>query len=220
MDLTDFLFSLPPLAFFSMHIYLFQNHEEHELRWAQGSFLQVIRRHVKMRRPATLKLPWQIWLSMNPESDATAIWLDRKFDIPASGSWVSDSIFAIPLSSEVSSGSILSDSPGVIVFECTPLSDVADNLEKYVYISDALLKIPFLTNAIFSRKYRILDDCSRLRNIIKALPVKRRYIPSLLIISWTEGEENNASSDFFDMVGLLFNLRAPNLHKLLFFLIR
>ena len=69
---------------------------------------------------------------MNPESDATAIWLDRKFDIPASGSWVSDSIFAIPLSSEVSSRSVLSDSPGVIVFECTPLGDVADYLEKYV----------------------------------------------------------------------------------------
>ena len=84
-----------------------------------------------MRRPATLKLPWQIWLSMNPESDATAIWLDRKFDIPASGSWVSDSIFAIPLSSEVSSRF---GSPGVIVFECTPLSDVADNLEKYVLL--------------------------------------------------------------------------------------
>ena len=53
-----------------------------------------------------------------------------------------------------------------------------------------------------SRKYRILDDCSRLRDIIKNLPVKRRYIPSLLIISWTEGEESRASSDFFDMVGL------------------
>ena len=87
-----------------------------------------------MRRPATLRLPWQIWLSMNPESDGTAIWLDRKFDIPASGSWVSDSIFAIPLSSEVSSRSKLSSSPGVIVFECTPLGDVTDNLEKYVTI--------------------------------------------------------------------------------------
>ena len=51
------------------------------------------------------------------------------------------------------------------------------------------------------RKYRILDDCSRLRDIIKALPVKRRYIPSLLIISWSEGEESHSSSDFFDMVG-------------------
>ena len=79
---------------------------------------------------------------MNPESDATAIWLDRKFDIPASGSWMSDSIFAIPLSSEVSSGSILSGSPGVLVFECTPLGGVADNLEKYVTVMhlECLLK--------------------------------------------------------------------------------
>ena len=51
------------------------------------------------------------------------------------------------------------------------------------------------------RKYRILDDCSRLRDIVKALPAKRRYIPSLLIISWAEGEENHAASDLFDMVG-------------------
>jgi nuclear mRNA export protein SAC3 len=85
-----------------------------------------------MRHPATLRLPRQIWLSMNPECDATAIWLDCKFDIPASGSWVSDSIFAIPLLSEVSSGSTLSGSAGIIVFERTPLGDVTDNLEKYV----------------------------------------------------------------------------------------
>ena len=138
---------------------------------------------------------------MNPESDATAIWLDRKFDIPASGSWMSDSIFAIPLSSEVSSGSILSGSPGVIVFECTPLGDVADNLEKYVTVIHlgCLLKSYSDERHLF-RKYRILDDCSRLRDIIKTLPVKRRYIPSLLIISWTEGEESHASIDFFEMV--------------------
>jgi len=117
-------------------------------------------------------------VSMNPESDATAIWLERKFDIPVSGSWASDSIFAIPLSPEVLSGSTVSGSPGVIVFECTPLGDVADNLEK---------------------KYRILDDCSRLRDIIKALPATRRFIPSLLVISWTE-EESHLASDLFDMV--------------------
>ncbi|KAF8814570.1 hypothetical protein BYT27DRAFT_7249958 [Phlegmacium glaucopus] len=156
-----------------------ENHEEHELRWAQGSFLQVVRKHVNTRWAATSQLPWQIWLSMNPESDATAIWLERKFDIPVSGSWASDSIFTIPLSSEVSNGSTASGSPGMIVFECTPLGDVADNLEK---------------------KYRILDDCSRLRDIVKALPAKRRYIPSLFIICWTEGEEIRAASDFFDMV--------------------
>jgi hypothetical protein len=45
-----------------------------------------------------------------------------------------------------------------------------------------------------------LDDCSRLRDILKALPAKRRYIPSLLIICWTEGEESHTASDLFDMV--------------------
>ena len=93
-----------------------------------------------MRRPATLKLPWQIWLSMNPESDATAIWLERKFDIPESGSWMSELIFAIPLSSEVSSGSTMSDSPGMIVFECTPLGNMTDNLERYVTVSGILVE--------------------------------------------------------------------------------
>ena len=53
------------------------------------------------------------------------------------------------------------------------------------------------------RKYRILDDCSRLQDIIKALPNKRRYIPSLLIISWTEGEESHTVSDLFYMVGYI-----------------
>ena len=152
---------------------------------------------------------------MNPESDATAIWLDRKFDVPASGSWVSDSIFAIPLSSEVSNGSILSSSPGVIVFECTPLGDVADNLEKYVTVLNfGSLLSSYSDERLSFRKYRILDDCSRLRDIFKALPVKRRYIPSLLIISWTEGEESHASSDFFDMVGY-FLITWTEFHKLL-----
>lgn len=105
-----------------------QNHREHELRWAQGSFLQVIRKHVKVLNSSTLKMPWHIWLAMNPESDATAIWLERKFDVPESGSWTNESVFSIPLSS--ASGTV--GYPGVIVFECTPLGDVADDLEKCV----------------------------------------------------------------------------------------
>ncbi|KAF8151652.1 SAC3/GANP/Nin1/mts3/eIF-3 p25 family-domain-containing protein [Crassisporium funariophilum] len=153
-----------------------ENHTEHELRWAQGSFLEVIRKHIKDLNPSTLKLPWQIWLSMNPESDATAIWLEKKFDVPESGSWVSEFVFAIPLSSSRASAPL--PSPGVIIFECTPLGDVTDNLEK---------------------KYRILDDCSRLRNIIKAFPAKRRFIPSLLILCWTEEGETYSASDLFDM---------------------
>ncbi|KAF8962842.1 SAC3/GANP/Nin1/mts3/eIF-3 p25 family-domain-containing protein [Flammula alnicola] len=153
-----------------------ENHEEHELRWAKGSFLQVMRKHVKTLNPSTLKLPWHIWLSMNPESDATAIWLERKFDVPESGSWASESVFSIPLSS---ASGITAGYPGIIVFECTPLGDVADDLEK---------------------KYRILDDCSRLREIVKILSPKRHFIPSLLITCWGEQDQTFSTSDFFDMV--------------------
>ncbi|PPQ97115.1 hypothetical protein CVT26_000597 [Gymnopilus dilepis] len=154
-----------------------ENHEEHELRWAPGSFLQVIRKRVKTLKPSALKLPWHIWLSLNPESDATAIWLERKFDMPTSGSWVNESVFSIPLSSAGDPAS--TGYPGVIVFECTPLGEVTDDLEK---------------------KYRILDDCSRLREIIKALPEKRHFIPSLLIIHWTEEGQTQSAPDFFDMI--------------------
>jgi len=107
-----------------------QNHEEHERRWAEGSFLQAIRKHVK-RTTGTYPPGWQIWLSMNPESDATAIWLERKFDVPASGQWNTENIFAIPLKSSGDSP----NSPGVIVFECTPLEGVVDEIERYLYIA-------------------------------------------------------------------------------------
>ena len=109
-----------------------QNRKDHELRWAQGSFLDVIRKHVRTLNPSTLKLPWQIWLSMNPDSDATAIWLERKFDVPASGSWASESVFSIPISS--AGGPSTSGYPGLIVFECSPLGDITDDLEKYVFL--------------------------------------------------------------------------------------
>ncbi|KAF5319652.1 hypothetical protein D9619_008595 [Psilocybe cf. subviscida] len=154
-----------------------ENHEEQEKRWAQGSFLQVIRSHVKSLNPSVLKLPWNIWISMNPESDATAIWLERKFDIPASGLWATESVYSIPLSSATVPGD--SGYPGLIVFECTPLSDLTDDLEK---------------------KYRILDDCARLREVIKTLSPRRYFIPSLLVICWCEPEELSKDSDFFNMV--------------------
>ncbi|KAI6128109.1 SAC3/GANP/Nin1/mts3/eIF-3 p25 family-domain-containing protein, partial [Pisolithus croceorrhizus] len=67
--------------------------------------------------------------------------------------------------------------PGVIIFERTPVSST-DVLEK---------------------KYRILDDCARLRDIIKTLPPDRHYVPSLICISWTS-EPPDVTKDFDDMV--------------------
>ncbi|KAF8063426.1 SAC3/GANP/Nin1/mts3/eIF-3 p25 family-domain-containing protein [Lyophyllum atratum] len=158
-----------------------ENHKEHERRWAQGSFLKVITNHVKTKFHGTLPhASWRIWLSTNPESDATAIWLERKFDVPASGDWVSEAVFSIPLTQ--TKDPTISNSPGIIVFESTPLTGVTDDLE---------------------RKYRILDDCTRLRDIVNAFPANRHFVPSLLVISWVEEGHHTAALDFVDMVNKL-----------------
>ncbi|KAG6844263.1 hypothetical protein H0H87_008299 [Tephrocybe sp. NHM501043] len=117
---------------------------------------------------------WRVWLSMNPDSDATAIWLERKFDVPTSGDWASETIFSIPLTRMANP-----DSPGIVVFERTPMEGVTDDLE---------------------RKYRILDDCTRLRDVVQAFPPKRHFLPSLLIISWIEPVQTKSASDFSEMV--------------------
>ena len=43
--LDGFLF-FPSWLYFNAYMHLFQKHEEHKLRWAQGSFLQVIQKYV------------------------------------------------------------------------------------------------------------------------------------------------------------------------------
>jgi hypothetical protein len=114
---------------YDLAIYL-QNHKEHERRWAHGTFLQVIRSHVNTRLSgAPLPSAWRIWLSMNPESDATAIWLERKFDVPDSGQWTSENVFSISVVPMNRANA--SDFPGLIVFECTPLEGVTDDLERF-----------------------------------------------------------------------------------------
>lgn len=131
---------------------------------------------------------------MNPESDATAIWMERKFDVPVSGQWISELVYSIPLSPVKEPEAF--NNPGVIVFECTPLEDVTDDIERYAVSYFSLLLVSHTT----SRKYRILDDCSRLRDIVKALPPNRHFIPSLLVFCWTSEEKSYPMSDFFDMV--------------------
>ena len=104
-----------------------QNYEEHERRWARGSFLRVLRANLDA---TTSPLPpnWAAWLSLNQENDGTAIWIEQKFDIPNSGKWKSENVFEMP----VSGSRLDADSyfPGVVVFECTPLNSIPDVLEK------------------------------------------------------------------------------------------
>jgi len=152
-----------------------QNHEENERRWATGTFTRSLRERLEREH---LPPDWLVWLSINQDNDGTAIWLQRKFDVPSSGTWLSDKIFQIgPATSTVGAEG---GAPGLIVFECTPFEDLDDELEK---------------------KYRILDDCARLREILLALPEGRHFLPSLLLILWSEREPSVPGPDLQDMVG-------------------
>jgi hypothetical protein len=71
--------------------------------------------------------------------------------------------------------------------------------------------IPFLFARFLSgdcRKYRILEDCTRLREVIEAFPTDRHYVPSLLCIAWSE-RDPESSKDFDDMVGRSVILAFP-----------
>lgn len=107
------------LTFFSFS----QNHEQHERRWAPGTFLTAV--HTRVGNPAPFD--YCLWLSLNPENDGTAIWVERKFDMPNAGAWVSERVFSIPLRPGAASRS-----PGLLVFECTSLYSVDDEIEKCV----------------------------------------------------------------------------------------
>jgi len=63
-----------------------------------------------------------------------------------------------------------------------------------------------------NRKYRVLDDCARLRDIVDALSSKRHYALSLLILRWVNEEPQDKDKDkavvvndeFLNMVRLSF----------------
>lgn len=107
--------------------------------------------------------PWNIWLSLNPESDSSAIWIERKFDVPKSGRWANETVFEIPvlgqgeenISGVTTNGKgkakagiqmkeeeELGKYTGLIVFECVPTDLVKDDIEKFVFLTQVFLRIP------------------------------------------------------------------------------
>ncbi|KAG1748132.1 SAC3/GANP/Nin1/mts3/eIF-3 p25 family-domain-containing protein [Suillus lakei] len=164
-----------------------KNREENERRWARGSFLHALQQHLKATS-CTIPESWSAWLSLNQDNDGTAIWLELKFDVPGSGSWKDVNIFQIPVVPQPHNSRTLY--PGIIIFERTPVGEVEDPLE---------------------RKYRMLDDCSRLRDIIESLPPDRHFIPSLLTISWSGGEPDS-SADFNDMIAAILHDEISSSH--------
>ena len=61
-----------------------------------------------------------------------------------------------------------------------------------------------------NRKYRVLDDCARLRDIIKSFPSGRYFVPSLLVITWSTEGETQQVSDFFQMVWIPSSILNPH----------
>ncbi len=144
---------------------------------------------------------WRIWLSTNVENDGTAIWLDRKLDVPGAGQWVSKVVFSIPLDSRPQQPE-LPESPGLILFERTPLGDIDDPIERSVPRG---LAICTSSDRNLTRKYRVLDDCSRLRDIVDTLRSgtdMHRYLPVLLVVSWSDPKLDDEYLDFTEMVGV------------------
>ena len=50
------------------------------------------------------------------------------------------------------------------------------------------------------RKYRVLDDCTRLRDIIRMFPDHRHFAPSLLLLHWNSDVSKDIAEDVRDMV--------------------
>ena len=50
--------------------------------------------------------------------------------MPNDGAWVSERVFSIPLAAGAASRS-----PGLVVFECTPLHGVDDEIERCVFVT-------------------------------------------------------------------------------------
>lgn len=170
----------PPVSDEELARRLKENHEEHQRRWARGTFLEAIRHRVRTATADEDYPPeWRIWLSTNTVNDGTAIWLETKFDVPESGEWHAEGIFSIPVLPKIDNPPS-PGAPGLIVFERTAMDGVGDVLE---------------------RKYRILDDCARLRDVVEAYKKSQpRFKPSLAIITWAEKDGPEAAPDFGDMV--------------------
>ncbi|KAH8829202.1 hypothetical protein DL96DRAFT_1790754 [Flagelloscypha sp. PMI_526] len=169
-----------------------QKQKETAIRWSPNSFLDHIKvlerkHHQRSSQPPSNCSNWTLWVSCNPENDGTAIWIEKKFGVNSenatlsnlNGRWITEAIYQVPVS-DTSSGRSAQEDPGLLVFEISPLEGVGDSIE---------------------RKYRGLDDCSRLRDMIHALPTRRQYVPSLLILFWpnTAGQAD-IGPDFVELV--------------------
>ena len=63
------------------------------------------------------------------------------------------------------------------------------------------------------RKYRVLDDCARLREVIETFPEDRHFITSVLFILWNEDDSETLPEDLGRMVCFPFAILCRELHS-------
>jgi len=63
------------------------------------------------------------------------------------------------------------------------------------------------------RKFRVLDDCARLREVIETFPDDRHFIPSVLFILWNEDDSETLPDDLRHMVRCIAMWTEGNTHK-------
>jgi hypothetical protein len=61
-------------------------------------------------------------------------------------------------------------------------------------------KRELMSHGDLGRKYRVLDDCARLREVIETFPDDRHFIPSILFILWNEDDSETLPDDLRHMV--------------------
>ena len=57
-----------------------------------------------------------------------------------------------------------------------------------------------MSRRFLRRKYGVLDDCARLREVIETFPDDRHFIPSVLFILWTEDDSETLPDELRHMV--------------------
>ena len=127
--------------------------------------------------------------------------------MPNAGAWVSERVFSVPLASGAASRS-----PGLVVFECTPLHGVDDEIERCVILFIEERKEIDMARDL-GRKYRVLDDCARFREVVETFPEDRHFITSVLFILWNEDDSETLPDDLGRMVCFPFAILCRELYS-------
>lgn len=71
-----------------------------------------------------------------------------------------------------------------------------------VYKAPSLIRLTLLM-ACLDKKYRILDDCARLREALKSITDDQHVVPSLLLLSWDVDGSKSIPDELLEMVSLI-----------------